>query len=262
MAGNDYTKGGPGLPEPGDGPGGETFSYPTYYRNASSSDTMCQVSSDTLYADYASNLGDISNGDYIFLSWNTERDGSGTTLYPGDSLSSLTTPISLYAIWQDNTMAMQTTYGDLYSIAQAIREVNPSLNAEYDPLEYPADFVSGITSIPATMYHYSRPSPGSRNQAYSFLSPKEPVIFIMVLEGGESTSTTNDVVYLYYNKYVDYGYGQTYTNKTIGYRNSSGGVTGVLGSSNVTIAYSDNTFSINLSNYYFADAKYIVLVIR
>lgn len=36
---------------------------------------------------------------YIFLNWNTKKDGTGTTYYPNETISNLTTNLTLYAQW-------------------------------------------------------------------------------------------------------------------------------------------------------------------
>ena len=79
---------------------------------------------------------DFSNEGYVFIAWNTARDGSGTNYAPGDTISSNTT---LYAVWRlPNTYIVKEN--QLIDIADAIREKTGGTAG----LSFPDGFISGI----------------------------------------------------------------------------------------------------------------------
>lgn len=51
----------------------------------------------------------FTNGDKVFLSWNTAADGSGKTYYPNSTVK-ITGDVTLYAQWGDKASTVQLTY--------------------------------------------------------------------------------------------------------------------------------------------------------
>lgn len=82
---------------------------------------------------------DFSNEGYVFIAWNTARDGSGTNYAPGDTISSNTT---LYAVWRlSNTYTVKED--QLIDIADTIR----MKTGKTDALSFPDDFISEIRTL-------------------------------------------------------------------------------------------------------------------
>ena len=52
----------------------------------------------------------FTNGDKVFLGWNTAADGTGETYYPGGSIEIGTANVTLYAIWGDKAQTVELTY--------------------------------------------------------------------------------------------------------------------------------------------------------
>ena len=82
----------------------------TYHRNTTPDAT---VTDDTMiYAkDVLATVNDNSftNGDKVFLSWNTRADGKGETYYPNGTIK-VTGNMDLYARWGDKASTVQLTY--------------------------------------------------------------------------------------------------------------------------------------------------------
>ena len=55
------------------------------------------------------NANTFTNGSKVFLSWNTNSDGSGTTYYPNGTIK-VTGDMDLYAIWGDKASTVTVTY--------------------------------------------------------------------------------------------------------------------------------------------------------
>ena len=119
----------------------------SYYRNRNENDDADLLSyafnppitvQSLAYVDYNSTY-DFSNGWKGLTCWNTERDGSGTSYYPGDTLDTST---SLYAIWHDpHTVTVKDTM--LTAIAETIR----MKTGKTDALSFPDDFISEIGTL-------------------------------------------------------------------------------------------------------------------
>lgn len=82
----------------------------TYHSNTTPDAT---VTDDTMiYAkDVLATVNDnsFSNGDMVFLGWNTKADGTGTTYYPNGTVK-ITGDVTLYAQWGDKASTVQLTY--------------------------------------------------------------------------------------------------------------------------------------------------------
>ncbi len=82
----------------------------TYHSNTTPDAT---VTDDTMiYAkDVLATVNDNSftNGDKVFLSWNTKADGTGTTYYPNGTIK-VTDNMDLYARWGDKASTVSVTY--------------------------------------------------------------------------------------------------------------------------------------------------------
>ena len=110
---------------------------------------------------------DFSNEGYLFIAWNTARDGSGTSYAPGDTISSNTT---LYAVWRlPNTYTVKEN--QLIDIADAIREKTGGTAG----LSFPDGFISGINdaasryAVENLIVPYSAKMP-TDNGSYSFIT--------------------------------------------------------------------------------------------
>lgn len=180
MADEIITRGAPGPPEPP----GPTAGV-TYHRNRSSSDTEITTDySGTLYG--FSEIG-FSNGDYICVEWNTASDGSGTTYYPYETVPYL--PFDVYAIWKDPDTAYQTTFGELNSVAQAIRtrKYNSDTTNYYVPLEFPTEFVSTIDNIGGKIIGTSK-TLSTETETLSWFDSKEAGLLTIQLRSGSYAS--------------------------------------------------------------------------
>ena len=91
--------------------GGSKAQYSVTY-NANATGTTGSVSDIEKYAKGAMatvKSNGFDNGDKVFLSWNTEADGSGTTYYPNGTVK-ITGNVTLYAQWGDKASTVQLTY--------------------------------------------------------------------------------------------------------------------------------------------------------
>lgn len=82
----------------------------TYHSNTASDTTI--TDNEMIYAKdvFATvNANAFTNGSKVFLSWNTESDGSGTTYYPNGTIK-VTGNMELYAIWGDKASTVTVTY--------------------------------------------------------------------------------------------------------------------------------------------------------
>ncbi len=82
----------------------------TYHSNTASDTTI--TDNEMIYAKdvFATvNANAFTNGSKVFLSWNTESDGSGTTYYPNGTIK-VTGNMDLYAIWGDKASTVTVTY--------------------------------------------------------------------------------------------------------------------------------------------------------
>ncbi len=82
----------------------------TYHSNTASDTTI--TDNEMIYAKdvFATvNANAFTNGSKVFLSWNTESDGSGTTYYPNGTIK-VTGNTDLYAIWGDKASTVTVTY--------------------------------------------------------------------------------------------------------------------------------------------------------
>lgn len=82
----------------------------TYHSNTASDTTI--TDNEMIYAKdvFATvNANTFTNGSKVFLSWNTESDGSGTTYYPNGTIK-VTGNMDLYAIWGDKASTVTVTY--------------------------------------------------------------------------------------------------------------------------------------------------------
>lgn len=93
----------------------------TYYRNRNTSDTEAYVE-ETEEAESLDVVGiedtEFEYDGFEFTGWNTARDGSGTWVDEGTTLTEATT---LYAIWEDVTPTYTVRGSELTAIADAIR---------------------------------------------------------------------------------------------------------------------------------------------
>ena len=115
----------------------------TYHSNTTPDAT---VTDDTMiYAkDVLATVNDNSftNGDMVFLGWNTKDDGTGTTYYPNGTIK-VTGNMDLYAQWGDVASTVTVTYHSNFGIDQTYvtdAEVNNAkiTVADYTTLGLPA----------------------------------------------------------------------------------------------------------------------------
>lgn len=114
----------------------------TYHSNTTPDAT---VTDDTMiYAkDVLATVNDNSftNGDKVFLSWNTAADGSGKTYYPNSTVK-ITGDVTLYAQWGDKASTVSVTYHSNFGtdVAQSAAAVanNSKITVEaYNALNLP-----------------------------------------------------------------------------------------------------------------------------
>lgn len=114
----------------------------TYHRNTTPDAT---VTDDTMiYAkDVLATVNDNSftNGDKVFLSWNTRADGKGETYYPNGTIK-VTGNMDLYARWGDKASTVSVTYHSNFGtdVAQSAAAVanNSKITVEaYNALNLP-----------------------------------------------------------------------------------------------------------------------------
>lgn len=115
----------------------------TYHRNTTPDAT---VTDDTMiYAkDVLATVNDnsFSNGDMVFLGWNTKADGTGTTYYPNGTIK-VTGNMDLYARWGRRSSTVTVTYHSNFDTDQTYvtdAEVNNAriTVADYTTLGLPA----------------------------------------------------------------------------------------------------------------------------
>lgn len=115
----------------------------TYHRNTTPDATV--TDSEMIYAkDVLATVNDNSftNGDMVFLGWNTKDDGTGTTYYPNGTIK-VTGNMDLYARWGDVASTVTVTYHSNFGIDQTYvtdAEVNNAkiTVADYTTLGLPA----------------------------------------------------------------------------------------------------------------------------
>lgn len=114
----------------------------TYHSNTTPDAT---VTDDTMiYAkDVLATVNDNSftNGDMVFLGWNTKDDGTGTTYYPNSTVK-ITGDVTLYAQWGDKASTVSVTYHSNFGtdVAQSAAAVanNSKITVEaYNALNLP-----------------------------------------------------------------------------------------------------------------------------
>lgn len=114
----------------------------TYHRNTTPDAT---VTDDTMiYAkDVLATVNDnsFSNGDMVFLGWNTKADGTGTTYYPNGTIK-VTDNMDLYARWGRRSSTVTVTYHSNFGtdVAQSAAAVanNSKITVEaYNALNLP-----------------------------------------------------------------------------------------------------------------------------
>lgn len=117
------------------------------YRNQSLEDTTTNVNyRENQTAPSIDMLGWSYSG-HVFVEYNTARDGSGTSIAPGDSLNLLS---SIYVIWRESSVLYAVDSADLISIASAIRtKGNTSAN-----LAFPSGFITAIQELPTSTPTY------------------------------------------------------------------------------------------------------------
>jgi len=82
------------------------------------------------------------NGDMVFLGWNTNADGTGTTYYPNSTVE-ITDNVTLYARWGDKASTVSVTYHSNFAPDQTktVKDIanNSQIKvADYTTLDLPA----------------------------------------------------------------------------------------------------------------------------
>lgn len=115
----------------------------TYHSNTTADAT---VTDDTMiYAkDVLATVNDnsFSNGDMVFLGWNTKADGTGTTYYPNGTIK-VTGNMDLYAQWGDKASTVSVTYHSNFGTDQTKTVKDIANNGQITVEDYSA------TGLPA-----------------------------------------------------------------------------------------------------------------
>ena len=85
-------------------------SNPIYYRNRTSTDTTTYQQQSGLICCTIETTG-FTNPGYKFVEWNSNRTGTGTSYYPGDSLAEGLTIYAIWAVANDITVTKNTASG-------------------------------------------------------------------------------------------------------------------------------------------------------
>jgi len=148
--------------------------------------------------------GTLTAEGYLFFGWNTEPDGTGTTLNPGQTFTMGASAMSLYALWEVFTPTFSPP-GGTYTNAQSVTISCPTAGAT---IRYTTDgtdptatagtvgnsvSITSDTTLKAIAYQTDHP-PSSVQQAHYSITATVTVGFTLLYPGSQVISfATTDV---------------------------------------------------------------------
>ena len=107
---------------------------------------------------------------YVFVGWNTEKDGSGTTYMPGDSIDVSGGKVRLYAMWAPSVMEYLIGAGsDTTALGESVVIVRPDGTEAGMEEGIVLDLPTTTIAVRGDAWEWSMVSDGSDGTAAEFL---------------------------------------------------------------------------------------------